>query len=283
MSERIGFHWMENRQKLGYVSFGAPWKKGVMHEGDSFLLKNETGKELPVQSKAIAYWQDGSIKWTSHTACAEGEFFSLEKGDAVASIRGIEVKEDKDNIYINTGTATACIPKKGNKVITDLMINGRKSVSSGQLICSLEERSYEGKDFIRREVPYIGEIKKAYIEDLGSLKCVIKIEGIHKNIDSGREMLPFILRFVLYYNSTDIEITHTFLYDGQAEIDFVKNIGIQFFCPIEGELYNRHVKIAGDYGYFHEALQLMSSGTRPIRRKTSICRRASTAACAMPA
>ncbi|NLZ80336.1 MAG: hypothetical protein GX913_00805 [Clostridiales bacterium] len=259
MKEKIAFHWMENRQQSGYVTWGAPWKKGTIEEEDSFVLKNETGKEIPVQSKATAYWQDGSIKWTSHTANAEGESFILEKKDSEISIKGIEVKEDKENIYVNAGTTTACFPKQGTKIITNLIIAGRKSASSGELICSLEKRSNEGGDLIRREVPFIGEIKKVEVEDFGALKCVIKIEGIHKNNEAEREILPFILRFTLHYNSGAVGVTHTFLYDGQAAKDFIKSIGIKFSCPIEGEYYNRHVKVAGDYGYFHEALQLMSS------------------------
>lgn len=259
MKEKIVFHWMENRQQSGWVTWGAPWKKGLIKRGDTFSIKNEDGKNFHIQSKATAYWQDGSVKWTSHTGMLEGELFTLEKAVSAASLSGIETLESEEEIYVNAGTTTACFPKQGNKIIRDLMIDGRKSTSFGQLICSLEKRSFEGQDFIRREVSYVGEIKKVVVEDIGPLKCVIKVEGIHKDKETGKEILPFILRFVLHYNRPSVEIIHTFLYDGQAEEDFVKSIGIRFHCPIEGELYNRHVKIAGDYGYFHEALQLMSS------------------------
>jgi hypothetical protein len=52
---------------------------------------------------------------------------------------------------------------------------------------------------------------------------------------------------------------HTFLYDGDADKDFIKGLGVKFKAPIEGDLYNRHVKIAGDFGYMHESLVLLKS------------------------
>ena len=56
------------------------------------------------------------------------------------------------------------------------------------------------------------------------------------------------------HDSAVIKFTHTFLYDGDEDKDFLKGMGIRFLSPMAGELYNRHVKFPGDYGVFHEAL-----------------------------
>ena len=60
-------HLSEGRIPVGYARFGSIWKKGEVTETD-FRLRNEAGEEVPVQSKAAAFWPDGSIKWAFHEA-----------------------------------------------------------------------------------------------------------------------------------------------------------------------------------------------------------------------
>ena len=60
-------HLSEGRIPVGYARFGSIWKKGEVTESD-FRLWNEAGEEVPVQSKAAAFWPDGSIKWAFHEA-----------------------------------------------------------------------------------------------------------------------------------------------------------------------------------------------------------------------
>ena len=45
------------------VSFGVPWPQGSVKKSDSFILDSQ-GKRLPVQSWPLAYWPDGSIKFS---------------------------------------------------------------------------------------------------------------------------------------------------------------------------------------------------------------------------
>jgi hypothetical protein len=45
------------------VSFGVPWPQGAVGRGATFSLSAQ-GKDLPVQSWPLAYWPDGSIKWS---------------------------------------------------------------------------------------------------------------------------------------------------------------------------------------------------------------------------
>jgi hypothetical protein len=45
------------------VSFGVPWPQGAVTRTAAFRLSTE-GKELPGQSWPLAYWPDGSLKWS---------------------------------------------------------------------------------------------------------------------------------------------------------------------------------------------------------------------------
>src|SRR5262245_7955299 len=46
------------------ISFGVPWPKGVMRKETALALTTADGKSVPVQTWPLAYWPDGSLKWT---------------------------------------------------------------------------------------------------------------------------------------------------------------------------------------------------------------------------
>ena len=80
----------------GYASFGCIWKKGECKKESSFLLKNVEGQTVPVQSRVTAYWPDGSVKWTAHTADSalvgrEAEIGVIEGSGLNVDCEGIRV------------------------------------------------------------------------------------------------------------------------------------------------------------------------------------------------
>ena len=56
----IKLHWLENRSKGGYVTFGVPWKKGEVTKETVFSVNDENGNAIAYQEKPIAYYPDGS-------------------------------------------------------------------------------------------------------------------------------------------------------------------------------------------------------------------------------
>lgn len=63
---QMKLHLLKGRKKGGYVTFGGVWEKGEAQ--GAFLLKDNDGTLIPMQSRALAYWPDGSIKWSGHVA-----------------------------------------------------------------------------------------------------------------------------------------------------------------------------------------------------------------------
>src|SRR4051794_37123428 len=52
------------------VSFGLPWVRGAVQKGESLQLVDAKGQPLPLQTWPMAYWPDGSVKWTGHAIFA---------------------------------------------------------------------------------------------------------------------------------------------------------------------------------------------------------------------
>jgi hypothetical protein len=258
--ERITFKALEKRADSGFVTFGAPWKKGKIDRNTFFHLTDEGGEEFPVQSRVTAYWPDGTLKWTAHTAKLNGSkeyYLEADNNKVIEEKSGVTIKESHQSIYVDAGTTKATFPMGSNHVIEDVYINNRLTCNHGYLFYTNEERKEEEQIRTRTESSYTSRVDRISVEDKGKLQVTIKVEGYH--VHKGVEMIPFILRFTLAYNEPYIRILHTFLYDANPKVDFMKAIGITFDCPIEGELYNRHIKILGDSGIFHESMQLLQS------------------------
>lgn len=270
MGKKVQLHWMENRAKPKIVTWGTPWAKGKVYKNDKFILKTKKGKEIPMASSVNAYWPDGSLKWTVHTADMREEIenfsenYTLEAIDNDEKIlnpinQGIQIKINDCSITVDAGVTKAVFPKTGNRIIENLVTDNKVAVSFGESICIIEDILKEKDQVIRKEIFYKSCILNTAVEEANSLKCVIKVEGTHKNYKTGKTIIPFILRFTFTYGDSGVKLTHTFLYDGDESKDLLKGLGLQFNCPIDGELYNRHIKIVGDNGVFHEASQLLLS------------------------
>lgn len=259
----VKFRWMENRSEKGYVTWGTPWKKGEVCEQNGFLMMSG-GKEITAQSKVCAYWQDGSVKWSSHTAKAESvkEELTLEVRQSKPTAdkdSAITVLENEEAIRVKTQCMSLEFPKIGSKLIRNIEKDGSSRVSEAELICILEEREETENTLIRKEVTYKSEVKNVSVEDLGCCKCTVKAEGIHVNKESKKEAYPFIVYFTVYADTSVLDVQHTFLCDiTDTRKYFLKGIGMQFSCIMSGPSYNRHIKIAGDYGYMQEAMQMLT-------------------------
>src|SRR5262245_14270817 len=59
------------------VSWGTPWPRGKIMKDQAFTLTTTGGKSLPLQSWPLAYWPDGSIKWSGFATVAGPETTGL--------------------------------------------------------------------------------------------------------------------------------------------------------------------------------------------------------------
>ena len=223
---------------------------------------------IPLQSRITAYWPDGSVKWTAHTADAAllgdeievlpKEMTGREEGAEVQEKRseaadGMNCMESENEIVLQAGVITIVIAKDGRHLFARAERNGKPYLCDAEAVLLLEEPVCIQGNPARMEKRYVSSIQKVSIEEKGKLKTIIRYDGIHKSV-SGEEKLPFVIRMEAGYNNPNLKFTHTFLYDGDEDKDFLKGLGIRFHAPLSGELYHRHVKFMGDHGVFHETL-----------------------------
>lgn len=281
------------KSATGYADWGCMWKKGELPQewtkgadgADGVLCcKNRNGQEVPMQSRVTAYWQDGSVKWTAHTADAgllqEGMEVTL-RGDAGAragrktengtgepavgnsEMRALQpIDRTAAQWEIAGEKMTVRVTPDSDCLFDEVLVDGTVVLRQAKAVLKMQQPTEVGGNpaIITRD--YEGRVGHTVIEEEGPLQTVIKFEGIHiccNGKEAGEKKIPFVIRMYVAKTLSDIRFVHTFLYDGEEDRDFLKGLGICMKMPLHGALYNRHIKFAGDHGVFHEESVLLLS------------------------
>ncbi len=267
-TEAVKLNWLNGApDKQTGVSWGVPWPQGKVKANAAFALTS-SGKTLPVQSWPLAYWPDGSVKWTafagvSDSASHDVTLKMVAAKDKPAITTPVQLTDDGQLIHINTGTMQCTIAKTGNNIVPSITINSKAIASGGQLECLLQNRADDDIEATTSKQKYLGTVAKATIEQNGPLRAVVRVSGNFVAVNGGRQLLPFILRFYFYAGVSNIRMVHTLIFDGDDQKDFIKGLGLTFSVPFREQLQNRHVRFSGEGdGVWAEPVQPLN-GRRP--------------------
>ena len=249
------------------VSFGVPFEKGKIFPESTLRLTTVNGENIPIDTWVLAYWPDGSVKWSGVAgvipAGTEGATLEPAEKKSVKKVRttnpndqaSIYVTETPRNIRIETGEISAYIPRQGEFLIDSLLYKGMKVGEKARLICSTQSTPVLENTSQISFSNYVSEVKSATVERCGAVRTLIKLEGVHKNKD-GREWLPFVVRLYFYDGSEQMKMVHSFLFDGDQNQDFIRALGVRFDVPMREALYNRHIAFScADGGVWSEPVQ----------------------------
>jgi hypothetical protein len=240
------------------VSFGVPWPQGSVKRNESFALTSN-GKQLPLQSWPLAYWPDGSIKWTGFaTVVPAGVSTPMKLSAGQTSAGSVKVTNDSRSHTVDTGPLKCVIPVGGGaNIVESMTVDGRAVAGIGQLVCVLQNGPQTESDDSPSRERFTSVVKKVTVEQSGPVRAVVKLDGVHKGDKSGREWLPFSVRLYFYSGQSTVRMVHTITFDGDQEKDFVRGLGVQFAVPLREEARNRTVRFAGaDGGIWSEPLKI---------------------------
>lgn len=256
-------HKLSNRKTGGYTTFGSVWKPGEQKDTE-FILKNESGEQIPVQSRAAAWWPDGSMKWLAHTADSvkmgsSSLLLPAAESGSMGDEEGILIHETEDSFAVCTGPLTLTIPKTGDEQVEmlakDLRLNQTAVAARIYPVFQLERRTDSGRS--RTVSLHEGLISTVSLEEAGPLQAVFCFGGCHVR---GEEVsIPFVIRMYLGLHSAEVRLEHTALFDGQESRDYLKGMGIRTEVLLTGKAYERHVRFAADHRVLHEAAVMLES------------------------
>lgn len=249
---------LAGRSATGCARLASVWKRGEV-KGTEFALSDGMGKQVPVQSRVTAWWPDGSVKWAAHAAMAEevGESCTLTPGIPCPPRFSLEVNEQEEGFRVNTGCMSLWVPRQG-EIVRNVCLEGRELIERAVPVFRLERRSKQDNCSIRRQYSYEGKVTHVTLEEAGPLQAVFRMEGVHIP-DSGMGCsMPFIIRLQLTAGSPKLAFSHTFLFDGEEDRDYLGGMGLTFMASLGGKPQERQIRFGSDTDIgFHEGAVLL--------------------------
>src|SRR5947207_5030718 len=118
-AEPVALHWLGDvgpGAPVG-VTWGVPWPKGALRADTPMRLTAADGHRIDLQTRPLAYWPDGSVKWAGHAIPATpGIDAPLElapggANDGQAPSIGIKCEQSAVAFTIDTGAIRVQISK----------------------------------------------------------------------------------------------------------------------------------------------------------------------------
>lgn len=248
------------------TNWGVPWERGDRFGVEDLVLIDSADRVVPCDSRVLAYWPDGSVKWSGHSAALSAGL-DEDLGQGVANVvdgrvtagPSVGVSEEDDCLVVSTQLLTARFPRRGDRIIDSIDAGGRTCCSGMRLVGEVENIRRGHRSTVRTRRVMGSAVRGAVIEGVGDHYCVVRLEGVHEvqKAVGMRSWLPFVVRVYLNGASERIRLVHSFVFDGDPDVDFIAGLGIEVDVPLEGAAYNRHVRFGGADGLFAEPIQLL--------------------------
>jgi hypothetical protein len=255
------------------VSWGVPWPKGAMPRDQAFTLTAADGARLPLQSWPLAYWPDGSLKWSGFATVAGSavgrvQLNTSSPADAKTALATrVIIRESETAIDVDTGALRARVLRWGGNLVDSLVVGGREVARDGRLVCLVDDAAEATGAGVPHREAFQGKLERVTIEQRGPVRAVLKLEGVHRALRGSRTWLPFVVRLYFFAGSEQVRMVHTITFDGDEQQDFIRGLGLEFRVPLREELQNRHVRFAGgEGGLWAEPVQpMVGRGGRAVR------------------
>jgi len=180
------------------VSAGVPFARGLLGSDAHLRLIDSAGRETPLQSRTLARWGDGSVKWALVDFLSQAAAYTLEYGSEAtsrATTGTLQVSEDTEGVRVSTGRLDLRISKKGLG-----FLNGGAFYLTGP----------DGTVYDTLHAP-----DEVVVEERGPVRACVRVAGSHRARD-GRRLFRYTLRLHAWAGERLLRVQHTFCNDSAA-------------------------------------------------------------------
>jgi hypothetical protein len=257
----VDLHWLDGPPPTPAGStWGVPWPRGQVAKGAAFALDAADGTPVPVQSWPLAYWPDGSLKWTGHAVGADtppAAAFRLSPGVPAPPHHPVSMTKSGDEISIGNGIVDVRLATHGPMPILSLSRGGKVVARDGRLTLLLQN-GVDDQDVLRRS-DWTGYVASATVEQTGPVRAVVKLSGRYRQQGDVRAVLPWTMRIYLGAGDEAIRLVHHFVWDADVDRDVVLGLGLQLAVPMTEEPHNRHIRFGTtDGGVWGEPVRVLT-------------------------
>src|SRR5690606_9361136 len=219
------------------TTFGVQWELDETTQEDKFAIQTtDDQNRVKTSARPLAYWPDGSLKWS---AISVGEQINtlldikkpivLTRDSDSEATDSIEVKVLDKEIVVKNGLLRATFETAGHTLLKEMWLGDKLLGSDVLSELILQDTIQDVNTQQTRPFHWNTHVQAVGVENDTETRAVVKVEGIHRQGDEVK--IPFIVRFYFYQGVTSIRIVHSFIYDGDDQIDFIKGLGLSIKLP----------------------------------------------------
>ncbi|MBI5685995.1 MAG: fibronectin type III domain-containing protein [Verrucomicrobia bacterium] len=154
------------------VTSGVPFARGALASAEHARLFDASGKQVPAQFEATAFWPDGSVKWLQLSFCTDTARDAVKlqlqicRGtEATPPSQTVGIHEDADTVIVKNGPLSLRVGKEKFAVFDGLPSVGEPKGGNGRILDA------NGKAY------FLGKPDDVMIEERGPIRAVVRAEG----------------------------------------------------------------------------------------------------------
>lgn len=177
------------------VTVGVPFAKGLMTHCESLVLRDEWGQLLPLQSKPLSRWPDGSIKWLlcdflADLPSGQQSVFQLTNaGDSAKEQTPLTAVFDGKRWQVHTGAARFIIDSKVLRPFISVLVDGQEILAN-----PAEVQLHDDQGHL-----WTPQIDQLQLEEQGPVRLSFRFSGGFRC--GKRELVSFEARLQFYADS----------------------------------------------------------------------------------
>lgn len=215
------------------VMVSIPFQSGKLHDPEEFTIL-DGDSSLPIQTRVLATWPDGSIKWMivhyqpdlpgNQDKTMKFELRPQRKQPEPKSV--VVLNDSDDGIRIDTGPLNFLIPRDGFMPITDVSLN-QNTILGGCPFNGFSLR-HDGKN----SVTSTGKVELT-IEEEGPLCVVVLVRGKHRRPD-GKGYIDLRGRITAYAGKPYVGVEHGFIHAEEEPHLMFEELRLDFEPEVSG-------------------------------------------------
>ncbi|MBX3027731.1 glycoside hydrolase family 127 protein [bacterium] len=183
------------------LTFSVPWPRGALQRSDAVAVHEEGGAALPVQTRVLASWPDGSTRWLLIDTQVDlrprqERRLRVERGTPPRPHAALTVTSASERVDVDTGALRFRVPRKHFALLEGLQPAGEKRPlggAVGSLLVAGERRGEAQKPVDVR------------ILEHGPLRARLALSGTYGN------GFDYEIRLDAYAGQPFVRVLHTFI------------------------------------------------------------------------
>ncbi len=212
------------------VSAGVPFPRGELGSDAHIRLLDTSGAETALQTRVLARWPDGSVKWALLDFLPNSKTYAIEYGAGISReprASNLRVSETAGGIEVQTGAIAFRMSKHSFGFLEWIEAAGKR-VTAANARSAFYLTGADGTVY-----DTLGAPDEVVLEDRGPVRACIRIRGSHRAKD-GRKLFRYVVRIHAWAGERRLRIQHTFENDN-AQSEFTDIQSLVLRLPLAGE------------------------------------------------